>query len=348
MHKLEHSAFLALIALVSLAFAWILWPFFGAVFWAAVIAIVFIPLYRRLLRALDHRRNLAALLTVLVILSVVVLPVLLTAAALVQEASGLYDKIQSGELEFFRFFQPVFDALPSWVTHTLDRFGLTDLGAVRGRISVALTNGIQFLATRAFAISQSTFSFVISLGVMLYLLFFLLRDGDALAERVKGAIPLLPEQRNALFAKFAIVIRATVKGDIFVAILQGVLGGLVFWILGIHAALLWAVLMALLSLLPAVGAALVWLPFAVYLLATGSVWQGVFLIGYGILVIGLVDNFLRPLLVGQATKIPDYIVLISTLGGIETFGLHGVIIGPVVAAMFLVAWDIFSSEVRAA
>ena len=126
---------------------------------------------------------------------------------------------------------------------------------------------------------------------------------------------------KSLGAKFTNVTRATVKGTIVVAIVQGALGGLIFWFLGIQAPVLWAVVMAFLSLLPAVGTALVWLPVAIYLLATGSVWQGAVLIAYGILVIGLVDNVLRPVLVGKDTKIPDYIVLISTLGGMAIFGL---------------------------
>jgi predicted PurR-regulated permease PerM len=172
----------------------------------------------------------------------------------------------------------------------------------------------------------------------------LLRDEDALSKRVKSAIPLRPEQLNALLLKFTVVIRATVKGDLLVALLQGALGGLIFWFLGITASLLWAVLMAFLSLLPAIGADLVWAPVAIYLLATGSVWQGVVLIAYGALVIGLVDNFLRPILVGKDTKMPDYVVLISTLGGIEAFGLNGFVIGPVIAAMFIAVWDIFSAS----
>ena len=109
------------------------------------------------------------------------------------------------------------------------------------------------------------------------------------------------------------------------------------------APLLWAVLMAFLSLLPAIGAALVWAPVAVYFLATGAVWQGVALIAWGVIVIGLVDNILRPVLVGKDTKMPDYVVLFSTVGGMALFGLNGFVIGPVVAAMFLAAWDLFSS-----
>ncbi|MDF2114828.1 AI-2E family transporter [Roseiarcaceae bacterium H3SJ34-1] len=344
MTTLEHRAFLVLIAAVTLAFAWILWPFFGAVFWAAVIAITFDPLNRRFLRHWGGHRNLAALATVLVILFIVVLPVLLIAAALVREATDLFGRIQSGEIDPIHFFQPVFEALPSWATDWLGRFGLTDLGAIRDRLSVALPGGFKVVAAQALTVSQSTLDFVVSLGVMLYLLFFLLRDGDSLVLRMKKAIPLRDEQQNALFANFTVVIRATVKGDIFVAILQGAMGGLAFWFLGVRAALLWAVLMAFLSLLPAVGAALVWLPVAIYFLATGSLWHGILLIVYGVLVIGLVDNLVRPMLVGKATKIPDYIVLISTLGGIQSFGLHGFIVGPVIAAMFLAAWNILSES----
>ncbi len=139
----------------------------------------------------------------------------------------------------------------------------------------------------------------------------------------------------------ALVLRATVKGGIAVAVLQGILGGLAFWFLGIPAPLLWTVVMAFLSLLPAIGAGLVWAPVAIYLLATGSIWQGIFLIAYGVVVIGLVDNLLRPFLVGKSTKLPDYVVLISTLGGIEIMGLNGFVVGPLVAAIFMVSWEIF-------
>ena len=347
MQTLEYKSFLVLIGLVSLAFAWVLWPLFGAVFWAAVIAIVFDPLNQRLLITLKNRRSFAALATVLIILVIVIVPLLIVAAALAKETSSLYGQIQSGELNLGHFFQPVFDALPRWASNPLGRFGLTNLGAVWEKIALAMTNGIQFMATHALSIGQSTFSFFISLGVMLYLLFFLLRDGKVLGERVKDVIPLRVEQREALVDKFTVVTRATVKGDILVAVLQGALGGLAFWLLGVHASLLWAVLMAFLSLLPVIGSAVVWLPVALYFMATGSLWQGIFLIAYGLIVIGLVDNILRPLLVGHATKMPDYVVLISTIGGIETFGLHGFIIGPVIAAMFLAVWDIFWESGRA-
>jgi predicted PurR-regulated permease PerM len=341
---LEDKTFLLLVIAVSLAFAWILWPYSGAVLWAAVLAIVFAPAYRRLSRSMRQKRTLAALATVMIILMIVILPLTLVGALLLQEGFSVYERIQSGELNIGRYFQQVFGALPAWVTDLLDRFGLTNLGVMQERLSSSLMKTSQFLAAQALNIGQNTFEFIVNLFIMLYLLFFLLRDGDTLSKRIRDAIPLRAEQRRDLFNKFTAVIRATVKGNIVVALVQGALGGLIFWFLGVHAPVLWAVLMAFLSLLPAVGSAMIWLPVAIYFLVTGAMWQGVVLIAFGVLVIGLVDNVLRPILVGKDTKMPDYVVLISTLGGMAIFGVNGFIIGPVIAAMFIATWDIFSAS----
>ncbi len=341
---LEDRAFLLLVIAVSLAFAWILWPYSGAILWATVLAIVFAPPYRRLLRSMRHKRNLAALATLLIIVMIVILPVTLITALLLQEGFSVYERIQSGELNIGQYFKQIFDTLPAWVTDLLDRFDLTNLGLMQERLSSGLMKTSQVLATQAFSIGQNTFAFVVDLFIVLYLLFFLLRDGDGLIRRIREAIPLYPEQQRALFNKFTAVIRATIKGTLVVAIVQGALGGLIFWSLGVHAPALWAALMAVLSLLPAVGSALVWLPVAIYVLVTGAIWQGIVLIAFGVLVIGLVDNVLRPVLVGKETKIPDYVVLVATLGGIAIFGVNGFVIGPVIAAMFMAAWDIFSAS----
>lgn len=338
---LEDKSFLLLLVLVSLAFLWVLWPFYGAVFWGAVFAIMFNVLFLRLLRKMPDKRTVAALLAVSIILVLVILPVGLISALLTQEAASVYQRVQSGELSFGRYFQQVYNALPAWVTGILDRSGLDNLGMIQDRVTSSLTQGSQFIATQALSIGQNAFDFFVSFFIMLYLLFFFLRDGGALSRRIKEAIPLEGEIKRQLFGKFTTVIRATVKGNIVVAVLQGALGGLIFWFLGIHAPVLWGTLMAFLSLLPAVGAAIVWIPVAVYFLATGAIWQGVLLIAYGVLVIGLVDNILRPILVGKDTKMPDYVVLVSTIGGMSLFGLNGFVIGPVIAAMFMAAWDIF-------
>jgi predicted PurR-regulated permease PerM len=179
---------------------------------------------------------------------------------------------------------------------------------------------------------------------MLYLLYFLVRDGATLSKTMRDAVPLAKPHTHYLLNKFTTVIRATVKGNVAVAIAQGTIGGLAFWFLGVQGALLWAVLMAFLSLLPAVGAALIWGPVAIYFLATGHFWQGGVLIFVGVFVIGLVDNILRPVLVGKDTQMPDYIVLMSTIGGMAIFGINGFVIGPVIAALFMAAWSLFADS----
>ena len=340
----ESKFFLWLLVAVSVAFLWVLSPFYGAVFWGAVFAIVFAPLHARLLKKMPLRPTLAAALALSVILLLVIFPLSLISALLAQEAGLVFRRLQSGELSFSLYFQQIYDALPDWVSSLLTRFGLTDMSLVQDRIAASLTQGSQFFATQALSIGQNTFDFLVGFSIMLYLLFFFLRDGSALGRRMTDTLPLDADIKQNLSSKFITVIRATVKGNIVVAMVQGALGGFIFWVLGIHAPVLWGTLMAFLSLLPAVGAAIVWLPVAVYLLATGAVLNGVLLTAFGVLVIGLVDNVLRPLLVGKDTKLPDYVVLMSTIGGMALFGLNGFVIGPVIAAMFIAAWDIFSTS----
>ena len=332
-----------LMAAVSVAMAWILWPFYGTILWGTVIALLFAPLYRCLLPRCRQRRTLAALATLLAVLVLVVLPLTLITAALTREAAGVYQRVQSGEMNPTIYFRGVFDALPGWITALLDRFGLVDFATLQQRVKVALTQGSQFIATHALAIGQDTFMFVLDLFITLYLAFFLIRDGEHLARDLRHALPLPSAQRQELFDKFAVVIRATVKGNLLVAALQGLLGGLAFWFLGVDGALLWAVLMAFLSLLPAVGAGVVWVPVALYFFVTGALWQGLALTAWGVLVIGLVDNLLRPLLVGKDTRLPDYLVLISTLGGMSVMGINGFVLGPAIAAMFVAVWHIYGS-----
>ncbi|MBN1236853.1 MAG: AI-2E family transporter [Gammaproteobacteria bacterium] len=345
--SLEDKAFVLLVAAVTAAFAWIVWPFYGAVLWGAAIAILFAPLYRRLCKAMRERENVAALTTLVIIVVIVIVPLMLVGALLVRQAAGVYDRIQAGELDFGAYLLRAVDALPQWAVDLLRRFGIANLGDLQERVAAGLQAGSQFLAQQLLDVGQNTFNLVVGLFVMLYLLFFLLRDGDELAARIQTAIPLRPEQQNALIGKLTTVVRAMIKGTLSVAVVQGALGGLILWVLGVPASALWGVVMGLLSLLPAIGAPVVWFPLGVYLLATGRVWQGIVLLAFGALVISLVDNVLRPILVGKDTKIPDYVVLISTLGGLAIFGMNGLLLGPLIAALFLVAWDIFTASRRA-
>ncbi len=340
--KLQDRTFLWLLIAVSIAFLAILWPYYEAVFWGVALAILFAPLHRRLLARMPQRRNLAALCTLLLCLVLVILPVTLLGVALVQEATHLYDRIRSGQLNFGAYFQQVINAMPSWAMGWLDRMQLTSVASLQDKLSAVSVQASQLIATRALNIGQNTLQFVVSLGVMLYLLFFLLRDGRSLAVRIRSAVPLKESQKTSLSSKFTTVIRATIKGNLMVAACQGLLGGLIFWVLGVQGPILWGVLMAFLSLLPAIGAGLIWGPVAIYFLATGALWQAAVLTAFGVAVIGMVDNVLRPILVGRDTKMPDYVILISTLGGMTLLGLNGFVIGPVIAAVFMACWDLFA------
>ena len=337
----QNRTLLVLLAAVSAALAWILLPFYGTILWGAIIAMLFAPLHRRLLRKLPGRPTLAAVLTLLTVLVVVILPLALITAAMAREAAGVYQRIQSGEMDPAGYLHGVFDALPRWITVLLDRLGMTNFDILQRRVTAALSEGSKYIATQAFSLGQNTFEFVASLFVTLYLAFFLIRDGEEVSRSMRHAVPLASAHKRELVDKFTTVIRATVKGNLLVAAIQGTLGGIAFWFLGVNGALLWGVLMAFLSLVPAVGAALVWVPVAAYFFITGGYWQGVALTAWGVLVIGLIDNLLRPILVGKDTRMPDYVVMITTLGGIAVFGINGFVIGPAIAAMFIAVWHIY-------
>jgi predicted PurR-regulated permease PerM len=342
--RFQQGAFTWLLVGVSVAFALVLWPLWDAVLWGAIIAMVFHGLNDRIVVRLGGRPNLAALITLLLVVLIVILPLLTMGASLVQEAARLVARVQAADQGVAALLEKAVSALPRPLVELMERHGLADLAGIQRRISASAGQLSQAIATRLLGIGQDTLNFVLSFFVTLYLAFFLLRDGRQVVRLLTAAIPIKPAHKRELLDKFVVVTRATVKGNVVVAAVQGLLGGLAFWVLGVHAALLWGVVMAVLSLLPAVGTALVWLPVAVYLMFTGALAKGIGLVVYGVVVIGLVDNVLRPLLVGKDTRMPDYVVLISTVGGMALFGINGFVLGPLIAAMFIAAWGIVADD----
>jgi len=268
--------------------------------------------------------------------------VLALLSAFIQQGANFYAMIESREIEPAEFIDRIVGAIP-FLPALMDRTGI-DIENIRGYLASSATGISEIIAQQALAIGRNTVSFTVKLVLMLYLTFFLLRDGDRLVALMNSAVPLSENRKLLLFRKFVEVTRATVKGNMLVAVVQGALGGLIFWLLAIPAPILWAVVMAFLSMIPAVGAALVWVPVALYLYATGAWFEASILVAYGALIIGLADNVLRPILVGRDTKLPDYIVLFSTMGGISLLGINGFVIGPLIAAVFLAFWNIFISD----
>jgi predicted PurR-regulated permease PerM len=262
--------------------------------------------------------------------------------AISREAAYLHDQIASGAIDLqtplrlLRRMTPV-------ASDYLAGLGIEIDGLVQ-RLSTAAVAVSQFIASRALGIGQDVLRITALFFVMLYVLFFFLRDGSQLVAMLIRVLPLGDVRERELLVKFADVSLATIKGTLVVGVVQGAIGAILFWAVGIPAPVFWGSLMVVFSVLPAVGPGLIWLPAAVILLGMGQIVKGIVLIAVGVLVIGLVDNVLRPVLVGRDTQMPDYLVLLATLGGLAVFGVSGFVIGPVIAAFFLVVWEMFAQE----
>lgn len=341
---IERRAFIVSLALVSIAFLWILKPFWTAIFWACVLSMLFQPLQRLMVQRLHGRSSLAASITLLISTVIVILPALAIGAAFVREGIQLYQLIEDREINLDEIMQQVGAAVPV-LPELLQRVGI-DTANIRSSLTAVMVSLTEVIGQETLRFARNTASFTLRLFMMLYLMFFLLRDGEKLMQWIRRALPLDAERSQIMISKFVEVTRATVKGNLIVAMVQGALGGIIFLILGVGGAVLWAVIMAILSLLPAVGASLVWGPVAIYLYATGEWVQASILVAYGAVIIGLADNVLRPKLVGRDTKLPDYIVLFSTLGGLSLMGLNGFVVGPLIAALFLAFWNTFIRDFR--
>jgi len=336
-----HIFFLVLVLLVSAAFVGLISEFMMGIFWAIILTILFHQTFDRLKIRLKGKENLAAGLTLLFIILIVILPILFIGSSLVSESLFYYEKVNSGEIDLKGTIDDIRASIPMNM-ELLEGYGL-DLDKAKDGLNDLITNGSKMAAGQALTITQNIFGFFLQFVVMLYMLFFFLRDGKQLVEGIIWVLPIGDEKERALIRRFESVARATVKGSLLVAILQGVIGGLLFWAVDIPAAMLWGVVMIFLSLLP-IGSTIVWLPAAIILFFQGEIGRAVAILLVGALVIGLADNILRPRLVGQDTKMPDYLILISTLGGITWFGLSGFVIGPIIAALFITVWQMMGKE----
>lgn len=341
---LNKGFFLFLLAMVTWAFFDVLSPYFSAILWAAILTVIFYPVKNRLRSALGERNGVASLLTLGIICLIVFIPLMLILSSLAVELNVVYTKLQNNDAQFPEVVASLFAHMPEWARSFLADHSLDNAAKIQQKLSDVVLKGGQYLAGSAFLIGKGTFGFAISFGIMLYLLFFLLKDGPFLVRQILDSLPLSNFVKQHLFAKFAAVSRATVKGTVVVAIVQGTLGGIAFYIVGIDGSILWGALMAFLSLIPAVGSAIVWVPAAIYLFSTQQLWQSFFIVGFFVVVVGLVDNILRPILVGKDTKMPDYLILITTVGGMEIYGINGFVIGPLVAALFIACWNILSGR----
>lgn len=340
--SLENRAFLLLLALVTVAFAWTIRGFLLPVFWAIVLSVLFSPLFRRIRKWMRGYGTPASLATLLVVFLVVVVPLIGLGAAVTSEAVSVYQQVRTGQIDLTEPIQTVEDFLPR-VNRRADELGI-DFDGLRENITSGAVTASQTVASSLLSFGQQALQFTLLLAVTFYVLFFFIRDGEDLVAGLIRALPLGDPREKRLFSRFANVTRATIKGTFVVAAVQGTLGGAAFAVLGLGAPILWGMMMGICSLIPAVGSAIVWGPAAIYLLLVGSWGKALILVAFGAGVIGVVDNALRPILVGRDAGMPDYMILLSTLGGLAAFGVSGLVIGPVVAGFFLTVWEIFAEE----
>ncbi|WP_247650721.1 AI-2E family transporter [Sphingomonas sp. S2M10] len=308
-------------------------PFLDEILWSMVGTILFHPVQRWYLARNPGQPNRAALVALTAMSLTLLLPMALLTVVAIDQISNFGESVASGRFNPAAALGGLFAHLPDSVRGLLARAGMGDLAAIQTKLVAGLGRGLPSFANQALAVGGGLMNLLLSVTVILYLGFFFLRDGEKLVRRFAVLAPIDAGYQTLIASTFVTVVRATVKGGIVVALAQGAVGAVVMAVLGVQSWLLLGIVMAVAALLPAVGTGLVWVPVALYLLATGQTVQGIALILCGLFVIGMVDNILRPILIGSETKMPDFIVLLSTLGGIEAFGFGGLLVGPLVAAL---------------
>ncbi|MEA2602477.1 MAG: hypothetical protein QOF89_3469 [Acidobacteriota bacterium] len=341
---LSRYFFIALLLGTTVVFFRMMQVFFVPVLLAAVFVTLFYPMYRAILRLFRGRRALASFVCCFILLLGLIVPLYVVADLVAREAIDFYKNSQTRIGEIFQ--QGAAGPLARLQSLPLVR----DLHLERIDWQSALRNATSsaggFVASLINKTSRGTIQVVVMLFTTLFTMFYFFRDGKDLLRRVRALIPLEREYKNAIAARFSSVARATVKGTLLIALVQGSLSGLTLWIFGVGSPFLWGLVATLMAVVPLVGAWVVLYPAAFIQMATGHVWQGIGILLVTMIVIVNVDNVMRPRLVGQEAGMHDLMVFFSTLGGIAMFGPMGFIIGPMIAALFLSVLDIYSAEYR--
>ncbi len=333
------KTFLILLALViSLIFVLMIRTFLVAILLAGIFSAMAMPLFRLLTKRMRDHQALSALATILIVFLLIVVPVTAFLGVVASQAVSVSQAVgpwleqnvgQPDELDRLLSRIPFYERLGPYKNQIIAKVG--DVAGLTGR----------FLVNSVAAATRGTVTFLLNLFIMLYAMFFFLRDGKAILNRILYYIPLTPTEENQMVDRFVSVTRATIKGTLVIGIIQGTLAGLGFLVAGIGGSAFWGTVMAVLSIIPGVGSALVWFPAVVFLVATGHLITGILLFLWCALIVGTVDNLLRPRLIGRDTKMSDLLVLLGTLGGILLFGAVGFVIGPIVAALFVTVWEIY-------
>ncbi len=339
--RIQHLSFFALLAAVSFGFLFLISDFILPIIWAVVLAIIFYPLCYTLIRTFGGRATLASITTMFIAILLVFVPIALIGTLIAKESTDLYHNALLTDAA-------TYERLVTSIPLASELLGTADIDASEIPIQAAslLRSAGSNLAAGIFEAGTQTLRLIAKTLVMFYLLFFLLRDGARIGASIMRALPLGDAKEIFLYERFAGAVRATVKGSLVVALAQGAAGALLFIVAGVPNPILWGLVMALFALIPGVGPAIVWLPATVILFAMGATGSAIVVLVGGIAIVGTLDNFLRPILMGRDTDMPDALILLSVLGGLGTFGLSGIILGPTLAALFFASWQLFEEQYK--
>ena len=332
-----------LVAAISVAFMAMIQGFLMTILLAAIFSGLLHPLYARLVVTFRGRRPLASAATLLLGLVLIGGPLLTIIGLVTNEALQVSDNVsprvkqliaEPSALQHLLERVPFYDRIEPYRNQILQKVGEL-VGSIGGFLVSSLSNT-----------TKGTVAFVFQFFILLYTMFFLLMDGPGMLRTLLKHLPLEDHEQERMLEKFVSVARATLRGTVVIGIIQGALSGLAFWVAGLDGALFWGTIMVVLSVLPVIGGALVWVPAAILLVVTGRWPQAIGLVLFCSIVVGSVDNVLRPRLVGRDTQLHDLMILFSTLGGIAFFGPIGFLVGPILAALFVTSWDIFADAFR--
>lgn len=327
----------------------VLAPFLTSIIWAILLAIVLYPLFRKFQRLFKKREVLSALLMTLLVLIVIVLPFTLLMASLAGDVIDIYHQVEeminTGQLQAYieRMKEvPIFKWILAGLGQHIDFSEANPLPLLLKNLNQIST----FIFNQTTVLLKGLSTLIVGFFFTLLCLYYLFKDGSYLFGRLKEIIPLPSRERDLLIERFKDMIYATIYGGILIAMIQGVLGGLSFWVLGLPSPIFWGSAMALFSFIPIGGTALIWVPTAVILLMGGAVLKGFILLGLGVFVISMVDNLFRPFLISTRTNIHPLLLFFAVLGGIQAFGLIGLVAGPLIATLFLTLTEIYIQGIR--
>jgi len=335
MEKPRHIVFYVLLGLATLQLLYLLQPFFYPIFWAAVMTIVFKPLQRRLREKIPSP-NLAATATLTAIIMIIILPALIIGSILLNESFNLYGYLN---MDTFPIESRINDVTKKIASEPYLRYLHIDMTFVSENLTALAKKATSFIFNSLTNLTQNTIIFFVNFVIMLYTLFFFLRDGEWFVRMLMRLFPLGKEKEEKLLDRFAAMTMATLKVTVIIGGLKGILGSIVFSLTGVHGALTWGVLMVFTSIIPAVGCAIVWGPVGIVMIVLGYVWEGLIILACGLTIISHVDTFLRPLLLGQTIRMHPLLIFLSTLGGLSLFGISGFVIGPVIVSLAQTFWE---------